>query len=86
MSSPQGKEWIIRYASALGVAADDIEEFESESDPRPDNPKREPADTDAELEAIKAVLSKAEADVTAGELKELALRAFRRMHRHGALR
>lgn len=41
--------------------------------------------TDAELQAIAAILDKADTNVTAGELKTVALGALRRLRARGAL-
>lgn len=41
---------------------------------------------DTDLDAIKATLAKADADVTAAETKTLLLASLRRLHRRGALR
>lgn len=44
-----------------------------------------PVATDTDLEAIVAVLVKASADVTAAELKDVTLRALRRLRQRGRL-
>lgn len=41
--------------------------------------------TDSEFETIASILDKSDANVTAGELKTVALAALRRMRRRGAL-
>ncbi len=42
MSSAQDTGWVARYAAALGVNAKDVEEFASETDPRPADARTEP--------------------------------------------
>jgi hypothetical protein len=41
-SAPQNADWLVRYADALGVSGQ-IDEFESDVDPRPANARTEPA-------------------------------------------
>lgn len=64
-SSAQSADWKARYASALGIDAGDIEAFESETDPRPADARKETAVssarvkplTGAEVEALRALLA-----------------------------
>lgn len=83
-----------RVAVKLGLEEGSLEPVVSKDDPRsgeliaeyvappPPAPKPEP---DPELDAIVAILNKADADVTAGELKALVLRTLRRFYSRGRI-
>ncbi len=54
-SSAQDAEWIERYAVAVGIAPEDVEEFEAEEDPRPPDARVEieqPAPEEPDVEAL----------------------------------
>jgi hypothetical protein len=75
-------------AAALGVPVTEISAFESEANPYPQAavvipPQPQPVDTD--LDVILAILAKPDADVTAGELKTIVLRALRRLILRGRI-
>lgn len=60
MSSPQSREWIAAYARNLGIDPSDVEEFESDADPRPADaptePEREPTEDETKASTMRAFI------------------------------